>query len=82
MFAGFGATCVGGQMSKWGQRGLARGQDVASIAGQQANLSSEGLSLLRLCFHQLLEPPDLLLVHTSPVVLKVSALHTHTHRHL
>lgn len=77
LFAGVGEVCWGGQRGERGQRGIAGGPDVASFTGQEANLSPEGLSLLWLCFHQLLEPPNLLLVHTSPVILELSALDTH-----
>lgn len=58
---------------------MAGGQDVASFTGQDINLPPEGLSLLRLYLHQLLKPLDLLLVHTAPVILEMSALVTHKH---
>lgn len=56
---------------------MAGGQDVASFTGEEANLSPEGLSLLSLCLHKLLKPLNVLLVHTSLVILEMSPLDTH-----
>lgn len=77
LFACVGAARGGGQRGERGQRGVVGGQDVAPFTGEEANLSAEGLGLLRLCFHQLLKPRNLLLVHASPVILERSALNTH-----
>lgn len=73
-----GAASEGGQKGERWQRGPAWGEDVASLTRQEANLSPEGLCLLGLGFHQPHEPPNLLLIHTSPVILELSALDTHT----
>lgn len=77
LFACVGAARGGGQRGERGQRSVVGGQDVAPFTGEEANLSAEGLGLLRLCFHQLLKPRNLLLVHASPVILERSALNTH-----
>lgn len=74
--ASVGGPFEGGQAGERGQRGPAWGQDVASLTGQEDNLSPEGFGLLGLASHQHLELPNILLVHTSPAILKRSVLDT------
>lgn len=45
------------------------GHNVAPFRGEEVDLSAEGLKLLRLHFHKLPKHLNLLLVHTSLVIL-------------
>ena len=72
-----GAVCGGEQRGEPGLLGLVGGHDVDPFKGEEIDLSPELFGLLRLYFHLLLKPLDLLLVHTAPVILELSALDTH-----
>lgn len=72
-----GAVRWGEQRGEPGHLGLVGGHDVDPFKGEVIDLSPELLGLLRLYFHLLLKPLDLLLVHAAPVILELSALDTH-----
>lgn len=72
-----GAVRWGEQRGEPGHLGLVGGHDVDPFKGEVIDLSPELFGLLRLYFHLLLKPLDLLLVHAAPVILELSALDTH-----
>lgn len=77
LWVGMGGAGWG--VGQGGQRGLARGQDVTPLSGQDVDLLAEGICLLSLTLDQLVQPPPLVLL-SMPAALELGTL-THT-RHV